>query len=140
MRAGVRFQPDVNTAEQWWKSASVVDKEKLKVWCENNATVHHLNDSIWYKVVDIGAYMPQGFLTVDNVGSKKQFIQKDDEFVYMFEVQKLVSKTEIAPLAYIEDQARKVILHKRKMHLLEELKDKLYDEALRSNGVSFYYE
>ena len=73
-----------------------------------------------------------------NVNNKKQFIQKDSEFIYLFELRELISKTEIAPLAYIEDQAKKVILHKRKTQLLEELKDKLYDEALRNNGVSIY--
>lgn len=130
---------DQGQVEKLWGSSSPTDKETLKIWCKNNATVHYLNDSIWYKVVDIGAYMPQDFLNVNNVESKKQFIQKDDDFVYMFEMKKLVSKKEIAPLAYIEDQAKKVILHKRKMELLEEIKDKLFDEALRTNGVSLYY-
>lgn len=130
--------PQVGQIEKWWNSKTPSDELALENWCRTNATVHHLQEGTWYKVVDIGAYMPQGFLTVDNVNNKKQFIQKDSEFIYLFELRELISKTEIAPLAYIEDQAKKVILHKRKTQLLEELKDKLYDEALRNNGVSIY--
>ena len=130
--------PQISQMEEWWSSNSPSDLKALSNWCNANASVHHLKDSTWYKIVDIGAYMPQGFLTVDNFENKKQFIEKDDEFIYLFEMKELIKKDEIAPLAFIENQAKKVILHKRKTQLLEELKDKLYDEALRNNGVSIY--
>ncbi len=132
--------PQLKQVEQWWNGKKDSDALALENWCNANAIIHHLNDSTWYKVVDIGAYMPQGSLTIDNVNNKKQFTQKDDEFVYMFELLDFISQKKIAPLAYIEDQARKVILHKRKTGLLEEMKDKLYDEALRKNSVSIYLQ
>lgn len=128
----------VQDVQQWWESSAATDAEKLKAWCSTNATVHHLQDSAWYKVTDIAAYLPQGTLTVDNVGNKNDFTQRDDEFIYLFKVIELVSKKEIAPLSYIEEQARKVILHKRKTQLLEETKDKLYKEALRKNQIAVF--
>lgn len=132
--------PQISQVEKWWEGGSQTDLTALTNWCNLNASVHHLKDSIWYKIVDIGAYMPQSFLTVDNIENKKQFIQKDDDFIYLFEMIELMKKDEIAPLAFVENQAKKVILHKRKTQLLEELKDKLYDEALRNKGVSIYYQ
>lgn len=129
--------PQIEQVEKWWNNDNP-NQAALKNWCERNATIHHLDDSIWYKVVDIGAYMPQGALTVDNVNNKKKFVQKDQEFLYLFELLDIVPKNEIAPLSYIEGQAKKVILHKRKTQLLNEMKDKLYDEALRKNGVSIF--
>lgn len=126
-----RNAPQVSKAQDWWNSNKVEDLVALNAWSAQNAKVHYLRDSLWYKVDDIGAYMPRGTLTVDNVKGRRDFVQRDDNFVYFFKVLELVSKKEIAPLSYIEDQARKVILHKRKSQLLDDLKTKLYDEAIR---------
>jgi hypothetical protein len=133
-----RLSPQLREAQDWWNSSKPADLVKLTAWCKAHAAVHHLQDSQWYKVEDIAAYMPRGTITVDNVGSRRDFIQRDEKFVYFFKVLELVSRKEIAPLSYIQDQARKVILHKRKMELLEEMKDKLYDEATRKNSVTIY--
>ena len=132
--------PQFPQVEKWWRGKKEVDALALENWSKANAYIHLLNDSSWYKVVDIGAYMPQGSITIDNVKDKKQFTKKDSEFVYMFELLDFVAQKKIAPMAYVEDQIKKVILHKRKTQLLEEMKDKLYDEALRKNGVSIYLQ
>jgi len=130
-----RNAPASDKAQDWWNSNKGGDFAELSRWCSQHAAVHHMQDSAWHKVDDIAAYMPQGTLTVDNVDDRRDFIQRDEDFVYYFKLLELVRKKEIAPLSYIESQARKVILHKRKTQLLEELKDKLYEEALRKNNV-----
>ena len=132
--------PQLKEVEKWWKSDNPTDKQALKTWSRSYANISLLDDSTWYKVVDVGAYMPQGYLTVDNVDDKRKFVKKNKGFIYFFKRLDLIPKNELAPLSYIEDQAKKVILHKRKTELLEELKDKLYDEALRKNQVSIYHQ
>ncbi len=133
-----RNAPGSDKAQDWWNSNKGGDFAELARWCSQHAAVHHLQDSTWYNVDDIAAYMPQGTLTVDNVENRRDFIQRDENFVYYFKVLELVRKKEIAPLSYIESQARKVILHKRKTALLEELKDKLYEEAVRKKNMEVY--
>jgi hypothetical protein len=133
-----RKAPDSEKAQDWWNSNKPSDFADLSRWCSKHAAVHHLQDSSWHKVEEIAAYMPQGTLSVDNVENRRDFIQRDDEFVYYFKLLELVRKKELAPLSYIESQARKVILHKRKTQLLEELKDKLYQEAVRNKNVELF--
>jgi hypothetical protein len=133
-----RNAPGSDKAQDWWNSNKGGDFAELTRWCSQHAAVHHLQDSTWYNVDDIAAYMPQGTLTVDNVDDRRDFIQRDENFVYYFRVLELVRKKELAPLSYIESQARKVILHKRKTELLEELKDKLFDEAVRKKNMEVY--
>ncbi len=133
-----RNAPQLSRAQEWWNGNTAADSTALANWCNANAVIHHLQSNIWYKVEDIGAYMPQGSLTVDNVKTRRDFVQRDENFIYFFKVLELVSKKEIAPLSYIEDQARKVILHKRKTQLLEELKDKIYNEAMNKKQVTIF--
>ncbi len=133
-----RNAPNADKAQDWWNGNKSEDFLELAKWCSQHAAVHHLQDSTWYNVDDIAAYMPQGTLTINNVENRRDFIQRDDNFVYYFKLLEVVRKKEIAPLSYIEDQARKVILHKRKTELLEDLKDKLYQEAVRKNNLEVY--
>jgi hypothetical protein len=133
-----RSTTGVKDAQNWWNSNKEEDYRKLQDWAKANAAVHHLQDSVWYKVEDIAAYMPRNALTVDNVRNRRDFVQREDDFIYFFKVLELVSRKEIAPLAYISGQARKVILHKRKTDLLEEVKNKLYDEAMRKQQIKVY--
>ena len=133
-----RTNEELNQLQQWWNNGSEEDMQKVKVFCQNNAAVQQLQDSTWYKIDDIAAYMPPGSLTVDNVGNRRDFIQRESDFVYFFKVLELVSKKEIAPLTYIEDQARKVILHRRKSKVLDDMKQKMYEEALRKKQVKTF--
>lgn len=133
-----RKAPNSDKANDWWNSSKKEDFAELSRWCSQYAAVHHLQDSTWYNVDDIAAYMPQGTLTVDNVENRRDFIQRDDNFVYYFKLLELVRKKEVAPLSYIESQARKVILHNRKTELLEDLKNKLYEEAIRKHNSQVY--
>ncbi len=133
-----REAPNLDRVQDLWNSNKFEDYVALTNWCNNHASIQNLQDSVWYKVEDIAAYMPRGVLTVDNVTSRMDFVQRDDNFVYFFKVLELVSRREIAPLSYIEGQARKVILHKRKTELLEETKDNLYDEAIRKKSVKLF--
>lgn len=132
-----RTKAGINELQQWWNKGDAESIEKMKIYCKENAAIHQLQDSTWLKVEDIAAYMPTGMLTVDNVSSRRDFVQRENDFIYFFKVLDLFSKTEIAPFSYIEDQARKVILHRRKMKVLDDMKQKMYEEALRKKNISF---
>jgi hypothetical protein len=130
--------PDISRAQQLWNNGKPKDFAQFADWALQNAVVQHLDENSWYKVDEIGAFMPSGTITLDKIRKDQEFVLKDDNFIYFFKVLELVSRTEIAPLSYIEEQARKVILHKRKTQLLEEMKEKLYEEANRRNSVKIY--
>lgn len=133
-----RNKDGVNQLQQWWNSGSAANLEKVRNYCKDNAAVMQLQDSVWYKVDDIAAFMPSGLLTVDNIKNRKDFVQREEDFIYFFKVLELISKKEIAPISYIEDQARKVILHRRKSKVLEDMKQKMYEEALRKKKIETF--
>ena len=59
--------------------------------------------------------------------------------LYFFKLFELKNKKEIAPLGFIQDQARKVILHRRKTKLLEEKKNDMLDLALERKNEEIFY-
>ncbi len=121
-----------------WQANKPENHQNLLDLCNTNATEYLLADSIWYKVDVLAKELPKGTITSNNVGGRKAFTIQDNDFVYFFRLLELVNRKAIAPLSYIEDQAAKVILHRRKVKLLEEKKEELYDQQTNQIKVFPY--
>ncbi len=126
--------------EKWWKSDSEEDYIKILDYCSRNAAIYMLNDSIWYNLDDVSQYLPKGQLTQANYKSKKDINTEDNEFEYLLKVFDHTPAGDYAPLSMVEEQATKVILHKRKISLLEEKKEEMYERETNSNNVKIYVE
>ena len=129
--------PEYGNLRRWWSRPSE-HYDNLIDYCNRYAATHHLEDSTWHKVDDIAVLMPPGTITTSNISDKKEFTQRDGEFQYYFKLFEVKNRKEIAPLSYIEDQARKVILHKRKIKLLEDKKEEMYERELRRQNIDIY--
>jgi len=129
--------PEYGDLRSWWNRPTE-HYDQLVTYCNEHAAAHHLVDSTWHKVDDIAMLMPPGTITSSNISDKKEFTQRDGEFQYYFKLFEVKNRKEIAPLSYIEDQARKVILHKRKIKLLEDKKEEMYDLELRRQNINTY--
>ena len=128
--------PDLSTIRDLWQANKSEDQEKLLELCNKNANEYLLADSIWYKVDVIAKELPKGTISSNNIGGRKAFTIQDNDFFYFFRLLELVNRKEIAPLSYIEDQAAKVILHRRKIKLLEEKKEELYEQ--KTNQIKVF--
>lgn len=130
--------PKADELRRLWNSRDTADKRRLIDYCNSYAGAHLLEDSVWYKVEDIALEMPRGTLTADNVSAKKDFSQRDGNYQYYLKVFEVKNRKEIAPLAYIEGQARKVILRNRKVKLLEDIKEEMYELEARRNNIQIF--
>ena len=131
---------DLSKLKQFWASKKEEDYQALLEYCTSYADVYMLEDSTWYKVEDIALQLPQGTLTPGNIQSSKEITLEDKDHRYFFRILETVESKEIAPLSYIKDQAKKVILHNRKIRLLEEKRQEMYERELRRNNVKFFVQ
>jgi hypothetical protein len=130
--------PKQNELRSLWNSKDPGKLDELVSYSSQYAVAHLLEDSLWYDLEDIATELPSGTLTVNNIDSKREFTQQDDQFQYFFRLLELKNRKDIAPLSYIEDQARKVILHKRKLEVLENVRETMLDQEMRRNNVEVY--
>ncbi len=128
--------PDLERLTEWWKNNSEDNYTEIVDYCSKNAQVYNLNDSIWYKTEDIAMQLPNG--TMNAKGSRKKYTLKDDNFQYFVKILETIPKKEIAPLLYVKNQIAKVILHKRKIVLLKEKQEEMYDRETRRNNVKIF--
>lgn len=124
----------------WWDSRDSTDFEKLANFSTRNADVFLLEDSTWYTVNDIEGLMPPGTLQSQNMKPNTSLRFTDDDYEYYLRITESVLSKEIAPLSYIREQAVRYIMHKRKLELLEGIKQDLYQKDLEANQIKIYVE
>ncbi len=100
----------------------------------------NFNDSIWIEASEVIDEIPP--LTYDNEDQylkKSQFFDLEDELgVYLAEVTDVLKVNEIAPLSYIEQTIRQVLLNRRKLDYIRKLETEIIDEATKDNEFEVY--
>ena len=129
---------DEEQLQQLWNNGKITDSMALENYCERFAEVSLLDSKSWYSLDDIAKQLPKGTLTAANVNSKREFSQQDGSFRYYFRLLELKPRLEIAPLSYVEDQARKVILHRRKRQVIDEAREEIFERELRRNNIETF--
>jgi hypothetical protein len=132
--------PQSEQLRQLWNSKSAADFDSLVSYCNRHAEVYLLSENDWYKVEEIAKELPPGTVTVNNISDQLDFSRRDDEYQYYFKAFEVKNRKDIAPLAFIKEQARKVILRKRKEEELEKKIEAMYQRELRKNNIETYYK
>ena len=97
-----------------------------------------LEDSLWYKAEDILQQMPDGLIAASNLKANRDFAHTVDDYRYLLRIHELGREGDAAPMSYVSEQASKVILHQRKLKLLKEKKEEIYERELRRNNIQIF--
>lgn len=130
--------PAGDTLRQLWANGQVTDTSALRDYCDRFSEIALLDEDAWYTLDDIARQLPEGTLTAANVDSKREFSQQDGSNRYYFRLLELKPRLEVAPLDFIEEQARKVILHGRKARVIDEARREIYERELRRNNIEIF--
>ena len=99
-----------------------------------------LNDSVWInsnQVISKIGPLQKGFNKV--LLKKQNFIQlKDSLGLYLMQVKDVLEKGQQAPLAYVTPTLKQIIINKRKLKLVNQLKSEIVNDALRNKKLEIY--
>lgn len=129
---GNSSESDIN---KLWNSRNPADEAKLKAMAKQKGGMALLDRDKWYKLEEVAALLPEGTLTSDNMGSRREGTLKDGDFRYYYRVLDTAQGKSTAPFDYVKEQATRIILHKRKQDLLERWKEELYQKELKRENI-----
>jgi hypothetical protein len=82
-----------------------------------------------------------------NISDEKQFLDrnnqielKDSIYYYLVTIQDYKLKNELAPVEYVENNIKNLILNKRKIEFLKQVEENVYKEGVRQNKFKIYTE
>ena len=130
--------PDLAQLDNWWNDNDTEDRATIIDYLDEYSELHLLNDSTWYKLSEIAPFWVGGNLRANQLPGNQPIVRSDGTFKYYLKVNELIPAEQQLPISYVKDQAKKVILHKRKMELLNITKEDMYEEALRKNAVQIF--
>lgn len=117
------------------------DRDKLSKFCYQYAQNFFLNDNAWLmfddvlKEIPIQTYNQDLFLQNNN----NRFVQiEDTASIYCLGIKGYMIKNSMSPISFERENIKKIVLNKRKMDLIEEMKKNLYNEALNHNDAQAY--
>jgi hypothetical protein len=131
--------PRINQLPRLIQSTSSKDFRDLKTFCYQYAATFFL-DSIWMNFDEIVKNTP--LVNIDNkvhfIMNNRYYETSDDAFFYAFKISEYRISNEIAPLDWVKDDIKKIILNKRKVALAKELEDKIYDRAAKNHDFEIF--
>ena len=125
--------------EALWKTIGEEgNREELKGLCNSYELEYLLDESLWITESEIQRLMPEPTLLSADLVPGILHSSSDSLYTYHFTVVETLQAGEISPLSFIEDQIRMVIIHKRRLNILEERAEYLFDLESRKGNVEIY--
>ncbi len=124
----------LDKAKNWYTSENPKDQESLKNFCIRNADNFFLDWNVWLRLEDVMReiplrnYNPEIFLK-----TTRKLELSDTAYNYFLFIHDFKIKEMPSPLSFEHENIRQLIINKRKIKLIEEMKNSIYDDA-RKNG------
>jgi len=131
--------PNLDKLKGWLTSTDPKDKDKLSKYCYQFAQNFFLNDDVWLMFDDVLKEVPIQTFNPDLFLQNNRFVQiADSANVYFLGIKGYMIKNSTSPLSFEKENIRKIVLNKRKMDMIEEMKKNLYDQAISHNNITVY--
>ncbi|MDJ1501051.1 hypothetical protein [Xanthocytophaga agilis] len=123
--------PGLDRARSWIRSNKPNDRKELQSFAYRFANFYHLEDTKWTIFNDLIRNTPFAD-DKNNVALLKNnhFAEtSDQQNVYLLAIKEVRLSSQPAPLAFITPQIHEILINRRKVKMLHELENKIYEEA-----------
>jgi hypothetical protein len=126
----------------WFKSKDGIDYDRLSKICSelDGKIYYNLDEKKWIHLENISAMLPGQTLPPQYLSGTQDFVTADGDFTYLMRVFEFAPAGSSAPLSYVMKDIAEVVLHQRKLDLMDKLGQELYQEARNSNRIETYFK
>ncbi len=138
IKVGVK-SPTIDKLKKWYVSVDPKDRDNLKKYCIQYADNFFIDDNTWLllddvmKEIPLREYNPELFLK-----TTRHIEMSDSLFNYFLFIKDFKIKNMPSPLSFEMDAIRQVIINKRKLKLIEEMKQSVYGQAKENSNFEVY--
>ncbi|MGA9270086.1 MAG: hypothetical protein WBV45_05645 [Lutimonas sp.] len=135
----INFASDLNQRKEIEKLFRSEDAESEEILEERELEFFalSLNDSMWVSKTQAEARLP--LLKEEKSLKKGQFIKKEDSLgVYLVAIKDVLHRNDVAPKSYVTPTIRQMILHNRKLELMNEIEKTLVMDAINNKQFEQY--
>ncbi len=131
--------PNLNDLKKWYRSEESEDYTNLEKYCFQNAQKFDNFLDRWVTVEEINKLLPKPFPKNPKFLDYNKFYEtKDSVSHYLVSIHSYHKINDIAPVDYVEDKIKAILLNKKRIKFIQNLEEELYDEGLKQKAIKFY--
>lgn len=122
-----------------WQAGPEKNRAELEKYCLQNGLNYSLSGNEWIyfndllKEIPIRTYNQENFLQFN-----RSLEASDSLYVYLVEFKEFQIKESVAPLSMQENNIRKIIVNRRKLDLIQNMQNEIFENALINNHFEIY--
>jgi hypothetical protein len=131
--------PGIEKVKRWYVSNNPKDIDNLRSFCIQFAENYFLDDNTWLLFDDILKEVPiENYNTELLLKNNTNIELADSSFVYFLRIKGYKIKNSVSPLSFERDNIKNIIINKRKLQLIDEMKREVYNHALDNNDFEIF--
>ncbi len=131
--------PQIKKIRKVYKSDKPKDIEILKEFAHQYGEKFYLNDKQWILFEDLKKEVPLKINQKRNFFKNFKFIEVKDSLSYYFVyIKDFKLEHDLSPLGFERENIKNIILNKRKLTLINKVKNELYQDALYKKEIEIY--
>lgn len=134
-----RDAPDLRDLRRWYRNDTDENLKKLEAYAFQYAEIYDYFNDDWVDFTEIEKNLP---VRIDNAQSllkyRKYYEVRDSSFYYYLNIKDYRLLGSVAPLSYVIDDIRTIIMNKRKIQMVQRLESNIYNDALNRGYFTIY--
>ena len=128
--------PELWNVRRWIMSDREKDVQDLTDYCQRQAALFDFFDDEWVQWANIE--LPQKEAATRQLSNFERIEQNDGEFIYLIRIKDKRAPGDTAPLVFVKNKVKSIIINKRKLKFISELEQNIYNDALSKNQFEIY--
>lgn len=131
--------PHLEEIKQLFLSNDVGDRSQLRKYTLSYAREFALRDSAWISFARFNEIIPVEAMDQSRFLEENSILEfQEKELLYLLEISDYKLKESIAPLPYISEVIKNVVINQRRLALIDRLEQNLMDDAYKKNEFETY--
>lgn len=115
------------------------DMKKLQDFCHKYAVNYYLDDQNWLLFNDILKEIPINTYNQEEYLKNNRIIEiQDSAFTYLMNIKGFMIKESLSPLSFERNNIRDIIINRRKLTLIENMRKDVYENALKKGNIEIF--
>ena len=131
--------PDIAKVKKIYRSDNTEDIRELESYCYHYASKYDYFDENWIYFDKIYNKIPETYIRPENIlQSRKYYEAQDSAYIYLVKISDYKLAGEVAPMEFIKEDIKSILLNKKKIELINELESEIYNDALNHENFTVY--
>ena len=130
--------PELWNVRRWYTSTREADVQKLTDYCRKYAVEFDLYDDKWLLWANIEVTLPNQEAASRQMKQWDRVEQYDEKYIYFVHIREKRAPGEPAPLDFVKDRVKSIIINKRKLKFINELEQNIYSEGLEKKRFEIF--